>query len=174
MHGLDGCNRPMDEWMRALKLHTTITGDHVPHPPAPSPKHITLPSTPNPPNTPTPPHAHTPTPGAPHLARVVLQQLHALVAVVLGLDAVADARHALAALLQPLHKVHWGQAPRHGILEAPGGRGAGRWRGGRMGREEQEEGEGGAGGGRGEVGSLMRRAGIRGKSCRARLARVEG
>jgi hypothetical protein len=74
---------------------------------------------------------------------------------------VADARHALAALLQPLHKVHWGQAPRHGILEAPGGRGAGRWRGGRMGREEQEEGEGGAGGGGGRGGRRGRAGGGR-------------
>jgi hypothetical protein len=51
-----------------------------------------------------------------HLLGVVLQQLDALVAVVLGLDAVADAGHALAAALEPLDKLLRRQALVDGVL----------------------------------------------------------
>jgi hypothetical protein len=56
-----------------------------------------------------------------HLARISLQQLHTRVSVVLGLDAVANARHTLALLLQALHKRHRVQLLLHSTLEAPVG-----------------------------------------------------
>lgn len=53
-----------------------------------------------------------------HSPRILAQQLHALVPVVLGFDAVADAGHTLALLLQALDKRSSTQAVFAGLLEA--------------------------------------------------------
>lgn len=62
-------------------------------------------------------HTHTHTNATTKETHRPLEQLNALVAVVLGLDAVADAGHADAAFLHALHKLLGVPALVHGLLE---------------------------------------------------------